>query len=163
MYEKFIENDLFDKSRPEKLSKRENKEKLDKIFSLFGKTNFSYFLSKIDAGIKVYDYYKEFAENLIFFLNSEQNIFNKQINKYKFVYNYLIHPDINAGAIIENNEEKIIITEGLILKIYELFYKINATRNIFNIKCEDVNTLYKLDPHAAGAAPSDDENRGRAV
>ncbi|MFS0555241.1 hypothetical protein [Brevibacillus sp. 179-C9.3 HS] len=122
----------------------DDREKVEHLFSLFGKTAFSYYTSQFDEEIKIYDYYKDYAIGLVQFFNDDANSYNKRANQYQFIYDYLVNPEINAGAAINDHQEKIILTEGLILKIYELFYTMNAVYHTVGPFSREPSTLYNL-------------------
>lgn len=91
-----------------------------------------------------YDYYQTFTNSLIEYLQPKNNQFNlKSIKQLSF--NYLWDDSVNAGSCELKELDIIRVNEGTILKLYNLFYKLNTRKNIIELSseakpCTEINT-----------------------
>jgi len=109
---------------------------LEKSKKYFEKGNtineFRYNIEKPDV---CYDYYKTFTNSLIDHLQPKNNKFNlKSIKQLSF--NYLWNDSVNAGSYELKGLDMITVNEGTILKLYNLFYKLNTRINIIELSSE---------------------------
>ncbi|HBJ1654610.1 hypothetical protein [Clostridium botulinum] len=82
-----------------------------------------------------YDYYKTYAKKLIERLKPENNLYNSKSEKM-FNFDYKWDDCVNAGSIELKELDMIRINEGTILKLYNLFYKLNTHANIIELAYE---------------------------
>lgn len=89
--------------------------------------------SNIEDIESCYKYYEKYAQNLINSLGPEKNLFNqKDEKKLEFVYRW--EESVNAGSVEGDKWDEINFNEGAILKIYDLFYKINTRTTLIDTK-----------------------------
>lgn len=105
------------------------KEQKEYFESLIGHTPFSFF-QNFTSRSDVFDYYKNYAMELI-------DQICKAINqKFVISYEYLINPKINAGCILDNNINKIMIFEGVVFSLYNYAHKLVTHYKTVNMKCK---------------------------
>lgn len=82
-----------------------------------------------------YDYYQKFAKSLIECLQPINNEYNRKTTK-QLNFNYFWDDCVNAGSIEIKDLDIIRVNEGTILKLYNLFYKLNTRMNIIELSSE---------------------------
>lgn len=82
-----------------------------------------------------YDYYQSFAYLLIEHLNPENNPFNlKSIKQFNFCYFW--DDSVNSGCYELEDLDVLKVNEGTILKLYNLFYKLNTKYELIKLSFE---------------------------
>lgn len=103
------------------------KEQKEYFESLIGHTPFSFF-QNFTSRSNVFDYYKNYAMELI------EHICKTINQEFVISYEYLINPKINAGCILDNNINKIMIFEGVVFSLYNYAHKLVAHYKTVNMK-----------------------------
>lgn len=91
---------------------------------------FSYFAEQ-----SCYDYYKRYACSLQEFLDPTNNIFNTKTGS-ELIFSYKWKNTMDVGALENDYNDVLTMSEGVILKIYNMFYKLNARCHIMSLAVE---------------------------
>lgn len=87
--------------------------------SLVGHTPFSFF-KNLSSNIQIFDYYENYATELI-------KGFCEAINQeFKTTYEYMVNPTINAGCMLEGDINRIIVYEWVVFSLYDYAHKLLA-------------------------------------
>lgn len=101
--------------------------------SLVGHTPFSFF-KNLSSNIEIFDYFEDYAVDLV---KSTCEAINQE---FPISYEYLINPKINAGCVLENNVNKIIVFEGVIFSLYSYAHKLVTHYKTVRMKKERENS-----------------------
>ena len=94
---------------------------------------FRYFI--FNQKLTCYDFYENFAQQLVRNLQPEYNPYNhKEVKKLNFKYCWNIN--VNASSIENEYEDSITLNEGAVIKIYSFFYKLINSVPLFQLDVE---------------------------
>ncbi|WP_349944479.1 hypothetical protein ABFV83_13225 [Lacrimispora sp. BS-2] len=94
---------------------------------------FKYF--NFDQKLTCYDFYEDFARQLVGYLQPECNPYNyKKVKEFNFKYCWNIN--VNASSIENEYDDSITLNEGAVIKIYSFFYKLINSVSLFQLDVE---------------------------